>query len=508
MEEDCDDEDDDYSDEEDEEMPDDDVPEDSMTLVQYLEEARREALIRKGSQYSDVSTKKGRLENCRGISAIDTSSGVLRLIRKFNPIIVCLVETHANSDRVDRFCNKVPKHWEWTAILANGFSGGIFVLWNKAIGKVTPIVVSRRVLHIIISSASSKSFIISVVYNSVRFQKQCLLWNELSKITCLRIPWLILGDFNSVLSRSKHKGGSFSYYSRKSRLFLDFVDSNNLLDLKYTGSPYTWCNNQFGSAHRWARLDRCLVNVDWLASFKSYNLKHLTRSFSDHSPLFLSASFLPFHKKNVFRFENFWLDFLGCHNAVLTAWNFNPHGNPMHSFSHLLSRVRSNLISWSHKGVNNIDSALIHTESEIHHLEQSDSNPNIFAILMEHYAKLSTLQLQYNTKCAQRARLLWLKDGDKNTNFFHNTIRIRSHANFISQIEDLDGNVFCSHADINSTFLNFYQNLWTAPTEIHMDILKALPSDLPRLSDSDGAHLIREVTKEEVYATLMDLPSA
>lgn len=62
MEEDCDDEDDDYSDEEDEEMPDDDVPEDSMTLVQYLEEARREALIRKGSQYSDVSTKKGRLE--------------------------------------------------------------------------------------------------------------------------------------------------------------------------------------------------------------------------------------------------------------------------------------------------------------------------------------------------------------------------------------------------------------------------------------------------------------
>lgn len=43
-------------------MPDDDSPEDSMTLVQYQEEARREALIRKGSQYFDVSTKKVRLE--------------------------------------------------------------------------------------------------------------------------------------------------------------------------------------------------------------------------------------------------------------------------------------------------------------------------------------------------------------------------------------------------------------------------------------------------------------
>lgn len=89
--------------------------------------------------------------NCRGISAIDTSSRVLCLIRKFNPIIVSLVETRANSDRVDRFCKKVPKHWEWAAILADGFSGGIFVLWNKAIGMVTPIAVSRRALHIIIS---------------------------------------------------------------------------------------------------------------------------------------------------------------------------------------------------------------------------------------------------------------------------------------------------------------------------------------------------------------------
>lgn len=58
--------DDGYSDEDDEDMSDeeeDDVgPDDSMTLVQYQAEARRDALVRKGSNISDVTPKKGRVD--------------------------------------------------------------------------------------------------------------------------------------------------------------------------------------------------------------------------------------------------------------------------------------------------------------------------------------------------------------------------------------------------------------------------------------------------------------
>lgn len=53
-----------FSDEEDDEMPDDvEEPDDSMTLVQYQEEARRDALVRKGSYTSSVSPKNGRVES-------------------------------------------------------------------------------------------------------------------------------------------------------------------------------------------------------------------------------------------------------------------------------------------------------------------------------------------------------------------------------------------------------------------------------------------------------------
>lgn len=293
--------------------------------------------------------------NCRGISSGDTSSRILRLIRTLKPAVICLVETRANEDRFIRFCRKVPKCWDCAAFLSDGFSGGIIVLWHKSIGTVTPVAVSRRALHIVISFDSSKTFLISMVYNSTRFCNQCYLWNELSKITALLIPWLIVGDFNTVLHRSEHKGGSFSYYDRKSRYFLDFVESNNLIDLNYFGPHFTWCNNQSALARRWARLDRCLMNLAWSSYFKFNNLKHLSRSLSDHSPFFLRSSPTHFLNKRVFRFDS-WFDFLGCHSAVQKAWLCSPHGNPMHALSHLLSRTCSNLRSWHRSGVNKVDS--------------------------------------------------------------------------------------------------------------------------------------------------------
>lgn len=127
-----------------------------------------------------------------------------------------------------------------------------------------------------ISFDSSDSSIISVIYNSYCFCHQCLLWHELAKISSLHLPWLIVGDFNSILSRNEHKEGSFAYYDKKARFLLNFIDENNLFDLKFYCSPYTWCNNQHGATHWWARIDWCLVNMEWNSAFESYALKHLS----------------------------------------------------------------------------------------------------------------------------------------------------------------------------------------------------------------------------------------
>lgn len=114
------------------------------------------------------------------------------------------------------------------------------------------------------------------------------MWHELSKLAVLHLPWLIFGDFSAILANHEHKGGTFSYYIHKFQGFLDFVERNNLLELKNSGSHFTWFNNQAGTARRWNRLDRCLVNMEWNSFFNSYNLKHLNRAFSTIPPFFYS----------------------------------------------------------------------------------------------------------------------------------------------------------------------------------------------------------------------------
>lgn len=249
--------------------------------------------------------------NCRGLSSKATINRIRHLMQTLHPSLVCLVETRANADRADRFCAMFTRNWNWAALLADGFSGGVIILWNKHLGQVSPIAVSRRALHLVISSSRFTSCIISVIYNSNHFTSQQKLWVELSKISALSFPWLIIGDLNTIVCQNEHRGGSFRYYSRKASALTDFIDSNNLIDLNFSGYRYTWCNNQTGLSRRWARLDRGLVNLAWFSIFSSYSLVHLPRISSDHAPLFLSLSLLPSRHKINFKFSNFWFEYLG-----------------------------------------------------------------------------------------------------------------------------------------------------------------------------------------------------
>lgn len=82
-------------------------------------------------------------------------------------------------------------------------------------------------------------------------------------------------------------------------MFAEFIATNYLLNVNFIGSQFTWCNNQQGLARRWARLDRCLVNLAWANNFDSCLVKHLHRFLSDHSPMLLSLIPRDYCKKKI-----------------------------------------------------------------------------------------------------------------------------------------------------------------------------------------------------------------
>lgn len=68
-------------------------------------------------------------------------------------------------------------------------------------------------------------------------------------------------------------------------------------------------------------------------------------------------------------FWNYWLEHPRCLEIVRNAWDFSPHSNPMHAFSHLLSRTIYNILNWRKDGLNSLDFDLKTLESHINSLE-------------------------------------------------------------------------------------------------------------------------------------------
>ncbi|KAA3472025.1 reverse transcriptase [Gossypium australe] len=98
----------------------------------------------------------------------------------------------------------------------------------------------------------SRKFLTHLKQASSNRQKRKDLWDALrSSIPSSHIPWIVIGDFNAILSSSEKFGGITN--GGRCPQFGDFVEKAELHDLGFRGPPFTW--------HRGAlfeRLDRVL----------------------------------------------------------------------------------------------------------------------------------------------------------------------------------------------------------------------------------------------------------
>lgn len=123
-----------------------------------------------------------------GALGLDKINRVRLMNRNHKPMIMYLIETGVDCDHVFRFCSTFSRGWNWAAIVANGYSGGIITLWRDGLGHVTPIVKSNYILHLVISNPSLDSLIISIIYNSYKVHIQKRVWGELTRLASHDAP--------------------------------------------------------------------------------------------------------------------------------------------------------------------------------------------------------------------------------------------------------------------------------------------------------------------------------
>lgn len=63
---------------------------------------------------------------------------------------------------------------------------------------------------------------------------------------------------------------------------------------------------------------------------------------------------------------------------------------------------------------------------------------------------------QENLKWRQHAKEDWLRNGDRNTKYFHTCARQRKRRNSVEQIRDEEGHLYPEPTDIEAAFASYY----------------------------------------------------
>eukprot|EP00253_Pinus_taeda_P031081 PITA_31081 len=102
-----------------------------------------------------------------------------------------------------------------------------------------------------------------------------------------------------------------------------------------------------------------------------------------------------------------------------------------------------------------------------------------------------------------KSRAIWLKEGDKNTNFFHKFANSRREKNTIWRISDGKGGFYVSQHDISKEVVRHFKNQYKRREVCDFqDILWGIELAPQMFDDEKNESLFRPITEEEFLGVL------
>ncbi|KAL5546351.1 hypothetical protein UlMin_006038 [Ulmus minor] len=310
-----------------------------------------------------------------------------------------------------------------------GLSGGLMLLWKE---------------NCVVNVCSSSSYFIDA-------------WISSPDI----LPWRFSGFYGNP--DASQRGFSWELLRR-----LRFAHSGawlydcQICDLGFVGDPFTWCNNRPNDLI-YERLDRGFRNSEWMDRFSNTKVEHLSAICSDHRLLLFSfGNHLMTDrcgkKKRVnrFHFEEAWSNDPGC--------------------SELLDWCSRKLQRWGRDKFKSLGRDISGLKKDLDRLSSSHSRQDWLEANRVQNQLVSLLHKE-EKYWKQRSRVSWLKDGDKNTKFFHRKASNRRFKNEILGICDENG---CWQSEVTAS----------------------IPC---RVSEEDNRFLLRPFVMDDVKAALFDM---
>ncbi|XP_074283121.1 uncharacterized protein LOC141607666 [Silene latifolia] len=192
------------------------------------------------------------------------------------------------------------------------------------------------------------------------------LWENLRKFATPSTPWAIAGDFNTVISPDERLGAATKQEDMET--FVDCISDCGMTDIHATGAYFTWNNKQDHNHRKYSKIDRFLINNEWLDAFPDMNAHFHPEGIMDHTPCVIRNTKLDGRRKSSFKYLNMWStapDFL---KTVKHIWSLQIHGSKMFGLVKKLKALKGDLRDLNQKCFSDVElraSQAINTLEEI-----------------------------------------------------------------------------------------------------------------------------------------------
>lgn len=248
-----------------------------------------------------------------------------------------------------------------------------------------------------------------------------------------------MGDFNEALWQFEHlpvrQRGEGQMLA-----FRELIQNCDLHDLGYSGVPFTYDNHREGRNNVRVRVDRALADDSWRDIFSESQVVHLTSPCSDHCPVQIKFSSEPQRstRSKCLHYEICWERDAQSTAVIEETWKEVGDKQDLGKISSALGRVMGALRLWSRTKFKNIGRELEKARKNLARLQASNSDRTELRRATDHMNELLYREEMLWLQCS---RISWLKEGDRNTKFFHSRSVWRAKKNRISKLRDSSGTI-------------------------------------------------------------------
>lgn len=386
---------------------------------------------------------------------------------------------------------------KFRTIEPEGKSGGLAIFWKDQMD-IEFLFEDKNLLDLQISQGKKRWFV-SCVYGQPLVPLRSLLWDRISQIGLVRKePWCMIGDFNEILSNKEKLGGPLRLLS-SFRPFKDMLSLCEMHELGSTGNSFTWGGTR---NLQWiqCKLDRCFGNPSWLSMFPNAHQWFLEKLGSDHRPVLVKFINDQELFRGQFRFDKRMVDDPSLVTAIFNSWNSEiSKGNHSSIFS--IAECRRCISVWKQSADFNAKDRILRLRKELDELLSLQSP--IWERVSEIKDQLGDAFSDEEIFWRQKSQDKWLLGGDKNTQFFHATVKANRIGNSLNFLVDENGFEQTLNREKGKIASLYFSELFRSSSP--SNVSAALEGFQSRVTTSMNQDLTKDVTEEEIYNAVFSI---